>query len=267
MSGIRRSSRRSFGRWGATETAERDASADGGLALLARPLSAGVRQQSNMKVNERIRSRLDELIKMGERVLATSRDPGPNVIGDNRVDTQLAYQWATSVQGLLVRVFGETSEHYKNFTAQVGSNLTFSPTYQAQGILKAAKDDYDHGQLFELRRLVEAELFDDFLEQAQHLFDSGYYQPAAVIAGGVLEDGLRKLCVRNKIALPATPKLDAMNTELAKAGVFSMLTQKRITAMADLRNKAAHGQWDQFTSDDVIEMIQAVRRLMEEHFA
>jgi len=216
--------------------------------------------------NEKVKKRLDELIAIGEQVLATKRNPGQNVIGDSRVDTQMASQWATSAQNLLVRVFGKESEHYKNFSAQFTKNLTFSPTYRAQGILKAAKDDYENEQLSEIRRLIEAELFDDFLEQSEHLLNSGYYQPAAVIAGCVLEDGLRKLCEKESIALPSKPKLDAMNSDLAKAGVFSKLVQERITAIADLRNKAAHGQWDQFTNDDVVEMIQAVRRIMEEHF-
>jgi hypothetical protein len=220
-----------------------------------------------MKPDEKIQNRLAELIEMGERVLATKRSLGPNVIGDYRVDSQLAYQWATSVQNLLARVFGPTSEHYKNFKAQVGSHLSFSPTYRAQGILKAAKDDYDNGHLFELRRLLEAEVFDDFLGQAEHLLVSGCYQPAAVVAGCVLEDGLRKLCDAHGINLPPRPKLDAMNAELAKAGVFSKLVQKRITALVELRNKAAHGQLGEFSQDDVREMVNAVRRLMEEHSA
>ena len=220
-----------------------------------------------MKPDKKIQNRLAELIKMGEAVLGTKRSPGPHVIGDYRVDSQQAHQWATSVQNLLARVFGSASEHYKNFTAQVGSYLSFSPTYRAQGILKAAKDDYDNGHLFELRRLVEAEVFDDFLEQAEHLLGSGYYQPAAVVAGCVLEDGLRKLCDQHGINLPPKPKLDAMNAGLAKAGVFSKLVQKRITALADLRNKAAHGQWSDFSQEDVAEMVGAVRRLMEKYFA
>ena len=58
-----------------------------------------------------------------------------------------------------------------------------------------------------------------------------------------------------------------MNAELGKAGVYTKLVQKRVTALADLRNKAAHGQWDQFCRSDVEEMIPAVRRIMEEHYA
>jgi len=37
--------------------------------------------------------------------------------------------------------------------------------------------------------------------------------------------------------------------------------------MTDLRNKTAHGQWSDFNKDDVKEMVGALRRLMEEHFA
>lgn len=215
-----------------------------------------------MHIDEKIRKRLDELIATGEQVLATRKNPKSDVI-----DAQLAFQWATSVQNILVSVFGKESEHYKNFSAQVKEYIYYSLVFRAQGVLKAAKDDYDNEQLFEVRRLIEAEVFDDFMEQSEHLLNSGYYQPAAVIAGCVLEDGLRKLCEKSGIALPARPKLDSMNVELSKAGVFSKLDQKRITALADLRNNAAHGKWDQFTKEDVEEMVKAVRRIMEEHFA
>ena len=73
------------------------------------------------------------------------------------------------------------------------------------------------------------------------MLDSGYYQPAAVIIGSVLEDGLRKLCARQEIELSPRPKLDTMNAALAKSGAYNKLTQKRVTALADIRNRAAHG--------------------------
>lgn len=241
--------------------ATRQREADGSQVILYECSESGV------QVDDKIRKRLDELIATGDEVLATKRDPGPGVIGDYRVDAQMAHQWATSVQNLLVRVFGIESEHYKNFSAQIGKSIGYSPMDRAQGILRAAKDDYENEQLFEVRRLIEAELFDEFLEQSESLLDSGYYQPAAVIAGCVLEDGLRKLCGKEGITLPPKQKLDTMNSKLAKAGVFSKLVQKRITAFADLRNKAAHGQWDEFSKEDVVEMTQAVRRFMEEHFS
>ncbi|MCP5108662.1 MAG: HEPN domain-containing protein [bacterium] len=219
-----------------------------------------------MKVDEKILERFESLIEFGEKVLSTRHEQS-DVIGPDLVDSQQAHQWATSTQNLLARVMGQDSEHYKNFTKRVDKHLTYSPVNSAQGILKAAKDDYEHEQLFKIRQLVEAEVFDDFLEQAEHLFKSGYYQPAAVICGCVLEDGLRKLCERNGIDIGSKPKLDKMNADLAKAGIYTKLVQKKITHLAELRNKAAHGQWDQFHKNDVEEMLSAARRIMEEYFA
>lgn len=82
-------------------------------------------------------------------------------------------------------------------------------------------------------------MFGDLLEQSEHLLEQGYYQAAAVLAGGILEDSLRKLCQTHGVSIPAKPKIDAMNSELTKKGIYSVLVQKRITWLADIRNKAA----------------------------
>ena len=39
-----------------------------------------------------------------------------------------------------------------------------------------------------------------------------------------------------------------------------------LTYLAELRNKAAHGKWNEFTDKDVEGMLEDVRRFMEEHF-
>jgi uncharacterized protein (UPF0332 family) len=82
-----------------------------------------------------------------------------------------------------------------------------------------------------------------------------------------LEDGLRKLYQRNSLALPAKVTIDPMNVELAKTGIYNKLVQKKVTALADLRNKAAHGEWTEFTDKDVEDMIRDVRRFMEDYLS
>ena len=209
---------------------------------------------------------LDELIQFGEEVKRSEyvgSIDGKAVVGDPHVNSELAYQWATSCLNLLDKVFGNASVHYRNFEAQLPKLSRYGPVSRGLGVLKAAKDDYEQGFLFETRVLIEAEVFDDFLEQAKHLIESDYYQPAAVVIGSVLEDGLRKLCTRNEVALSAKPKLDTMNAELTKQGVYNKLMRKRITFLADIRNKAAHGGWDQFAKADVEDMLGSVRQFME----
>lgn len=204
---------------------------------------------------------------MGEGVLGTKRDPGPGMIGfDSWVDSEKANQWFTSAQSLLKRAMGSESAHYKNFSAVPGKQgISYSPVRRGQGILRAALEDFEHGHLFEVRQLLEAEVFADLLEQAAELHRAGYIGPAAVVAGCVLEDGLRRLCQRAGLPLQPKPKLDQMNADLAKAGVYSKLVQKRLTAIADLRNNAAHGNWAEFDRDDVGEMIDWISKFIEAH--
>lgn len=217
-----------------------------------------------MNTDKTIIDRLDDLLALGEKVINTSYYPDGIITTDNYVDNQLASQWKTSVQSFLCQVFGLESEHYKNFTQEFRTGIRHSPVKRGQGVLMSAKDDYVNGYPLNLRKLIQAELFDDFLEQAQYLNESGFIGPSAVIAGTVLEDSLKRLCAKNNIKLPEKPKIESMNAELAKSGVYTVLIQKKITFLADLRNRAAHGKWDSFTKMDVAEMISSTRRFLEE---
>jgi len=214
-------------------------------------------------LDQRVTSRLGELIEQGDKVLQTQW-------GDNwssYVDAATANQWGVSCLNILARVFGCDSDHYTRFNELFHRLEHYDATQKALGILKGAADDYAHDYLFDMRSAIAAEVFDDFLGQAEYLLSGDYDGPAAVIAGSVLEDGLRKLCQRRGIALGPKPKLDTMNAEMAKDGAYNLLVQKQVTALADLRNKAAHGQLDQFGHDDVVRMVAQVRSFMETHFS
>jgi len=137
------------------------------------------------------------------------------------------------------------------------------------GILRALRDDYASGHLQSLVELVHADVFADFLEMAQYLLEQGYKDPAAVIIGSVLEEHLRKLCQKAGITTSqsgaATKKADALNSELAGASVYSKLDQKSVTAWLDLRNKAAHGRFGEYTEEQVLLMLQGVRDFSGRH--
>jgi len=50
-----------------------------------------------------------------------------------------------------------------------------------------------------------------------------------------------------------------MNSETAgKASVYNKLDQKNVTAWLDLRNKAAHGKYDEYTKEHVELLMQGV---------
>jgi hypothetical protein len=212
------------------------------------------------------KKRFSELCDQLDAVEATKRDEWSQYSNSSstRVDSNLLLNWKVKAKALLQTVCGVDSQHFKNFEEnESGSYLTsYDILLQLRAVFLAAKEDYEGGYLFSVKTLVQAEVFDSELEQASELLKSGYGSAAAVIAGVVLETALRDLCVQQGLTIG---KLDKMNADLAKAGVYSALTQKRITALADIRNSAAHGHPEKFKNDDVVSMISDVERILRDY--
>ena len=130
------------------------------------------------------------------------------------------------------------------------------------GMLRALRREYDEGYLSTIQGLVRAEVFADFLEMAGHLLEQGYKDPAAVLVGGVLEEHLRVLCVTRSIPTGVSgrpKKANLMNDDLSRVDAYNKLDQKNVTAWLDLRNKAAHGLYGQYTHEQVGMMLSGVR--------
>jgi hypothetical protein len=132
-----------------------------------------------------------------------------------------------------------------------------------RGMLQALRNDYEAGYLQSVVELVHADIFADFLDMADYLLQQGYKDPAAVVTGSVLEEHLRKLCIKHGIPIVkadgSPKKADALNADLAAPGIYSKLDQKSVTGWLDLRNKAAHGKYSEYTKEQVTLMLQAVR--------
>jgi hypothetical protein len=133
-------------------------------------------------------------------------------------------------------------------------------------ILEALDQDIEAGYLATFQELVHADIFGDFLEMAEYLLSEGFKDPAAVLVGGVLEQHLRQLCSKHLVPVeidtgngPRPKKADQMNSDLAKQKNYSVLEQKQVTAWLDLRNKAAHGKYAEYSADHVSLMLQGVR--------
>jgi hypothetical protein len=185
--------------------------------------------------------RFHELCQQAETLEASKRHERSPMMEGTYVDADGFLKWRVQVRHLIATVCGTESQHF---------------------ILLAAKEDYEGGYLHKIRNLIQADVFDNELEQADELLASGYKTPAAVIAGIVLETSLRQVCQDHGLA---AGKLDKMNADLAKVGVYNKLVQKQITTLADIRNNAAHGHCDQFDEGDVTNMIRDIRSLLAGH--
>jgi hypothetical protein len=136
------------------------------------------------------------------------------------------------------------------------------------GVLQALRVDYAAGWLQSISELIHADVFSNFLDMAQHLQKEGYKDAAAVIVGSTLEGHLRKLCEKNQIEVFANDrpkKASVLNNDLSAAHAYSKLDQKNVTAWLGLRNDAAHGNYGEYTKEQVALLLQSVSDFMSRY--
>jgi hypothetical protein len=108
--------------------------------------------------------------------------------------------------------------------------------------------------------------FYDFLDHGAEYLKHGCKNEAAVIAGIVFEDTIRRICrvlgvAENGVAL------DTLISELAKQSTLTALKAKRARAAAGLRTSAAHARWEEIELGDVAPVIELTKELIEAHLA
>ena len=217
----------------------------------------------NMKLADFIR-RIDELINKAQSVLNTRYQSPPGAFTDEWVKEDGLRGLRSAMLSFLLKLFGRDHPYYVEVDKGVKTAYP-EDVETAISVLRAVRDELTGGWLQTTKSLVSAEIFEDFLKMAEYLLSEGYKDPAAVMIGSVLEEHLRQLCSANQIDIEfvtpnkVTPKkADVLNADLAKAGVYSILDQKNITAWLDLRNKAAHGKYIEYSTEQVSLMAQGV---------
>jgi hypothetical protein len=173
----------------------------------------------------------------------------------------LAAAWAAGIERLTPR-----GSQYRELLQDTLSRYTPADALNLAsmaGILNAIRNDVEAGYVQSIEELVHADLFGDFLEMAAELLDKGYKNPAAVLGGSVLEEHMRKLAAKHAVPVETGDrrprKADTINADLVKAGAYNNLVQKQITAWLDLRNKAAHGRYDEYGAEQVALVLEGVR--------
>lgn len=136
-------------------------------------------------------------------------------------------------------------------------------------VLRAVENDLKNGFLDDVADSIETEVTSDYLTQAEDLLKEGKpgnfdHVPAAVLAGAVLEKTLRSFCDKRNPPIPvvdtngAHKTLNPLIDDLKKAGQFTELMAKQLRAWADIRNKAAHGDFGAFSRADVETMLKGI---------
>ncbi len=197
---------------------------------------------------------------MGEAVLKTETKNGQFI----RVDLVLFYEFRSASISFILKLFGSSHPYFIDFSEKV-NDAQPSTTKRGIGMLAAVKGEIVQGWLTTTRGLISADIFADLLEMAEHQLSEGYKDPAAILAGTALEQHLRSLCETNDVDTTfekdgkrIPKKADVVNADLCKAGVYTKIDQKNVTHLLGIRNNAAHGEFEQYDTNQVKFMIAAV---------
>lgn len=210
---------------------------------------------------ENLLKRIDHLINQGQNVIKTHMYE--DIVRDY-VSHGLQMGFRSGALSFIENLYSSQHNYYKDFDETVkGDGLSESES--GVNILTSIKSEIENDWLLSIKELVTSEIFADFLEMSRHFLDLKYKDPAAVMIGSILEEHLRQLC--NKHSVNTTferngdliaKKANLLNDDLVKAGAYGVLEQKNVTAWLDLRNRAAHGKYEEYSIEQVDLMYQGV---------
>ncbi|HOO57342.1 MAG TPA: hypothetical protein PLN69_10995 [bacterium] len=213
---------------------------------------------------QKIFSKFDELIDEAKRI-SEERDKNIEVSGESIISPVAYYRLLSSTKALFSYL--NTTTYYE-MIKESGTNK-INPGI-LQGILESAKREYAFGLLAHPKLIATADSMENFLEQAEYLLEQDYKDAACVIVGGVLEGVLRSM-LENKyssIEFNHRDGLRKLNEKLHKeASAYDKATYKLIDGYAELRNSAAHGNYQQYTNNQVREFILFTRNFISNWFA
>jgi len=126
--------------------------------------------------------------------------------------------------------------------SSVMENAAIPNFNQQLEIVKSIKKRFE-SSLFDIKQLVQADLFDSELDAARELDKKGFTRGSGAIAGVVLEKHLAQVCENHNIGIKKKdPSINDLNQLLKDNNVIEMADWRFIQRLADLRNLCDHNK-------------------------
>lgn len=218
-----------------------------------------------MKNREDLTRQAVELISSGQKVLDTETARSHSSPAVNEVKF---HEYRISALSFLSRVFTVHSTHYQSFKAEV-THATASRTRRGIGILESAKEAIS-GEWFESTKgAITKDVLTGLLRQAKLQADQSNFKAAAIIAGAVLDETLRTLCMNQGIKLfneidgKAVPKNTLQLTgDAYKKKIYDRQTNKMMIGWIGLYYDAAENKEIEKISSKVGNLLNGVQSFL-----
>jgi len=148
----------------------------------------------------------------------------------------------------------------------VGPDAAIPHFRQQLAILKSVLARFE-SSLFDIRQLVQADLFDSELDAASELAKNKFTRSAGALAGVVLEKHLAGVCDNHAIKITKkAPGIADFNDALKAAGVVDIAQWRFIQHLADIRNLCDHNKKIDPSPEQVDDLIAGVMKITKTLF-
>jgi hypothetical protein len=157
-------------------------------------------------------------------------------------------------------LFGMRSENFDDFGIIV---MKFNVQLD---ILKSASRRFETS-LFDIKQIVQADLFDSELDAGKELLNNGFLRGAGAIAGVVIEKHLGQVCANHDLATrKKNPTISDLNELLKENEIVDVPTWRFIQRLADLRNLCDPNKKREPTDGEVAELINGSEKIVKTLF-
>ena len=139
--------------------------------------------------------------------------------------------------------------------------------YQQQlSIIESLKSRFK-SSLFEIKQLVQADMFDSELDAAKELNKKGFHRAAGAICGVVIEKHLHGVCETRGIAISKkNPAINDYNELLKNNDVIDTPTWRFIQRLGDIRNLCDHNKTEEPTKENINDLIDGTDKIIKTIF-
>ncbi len=146
---------------------------------------------------------------------------------------------------------------------KVGPEAAISQFEQQLNILKSIERRFE-STLFDIRQLVQADLFDNELEAAKELNKNKFARGAGAIAGVILEKHLGQVLTNHNLkSTKKNSSISDFNDILKTANVYDTPTWRKIQHLGDIRNLCDHNKTREPKQEEVEELIIGVDAIIK----
>ena len=145
-----------------------------------------------------------------------------------------------------------------NKFGRVTKIAAISKFQQQLDIVKSLQSRFD-SSLYDIRQLLQADLFDGEIDAARELCSKGFYRASGAICGVVLEKHFAEVCKNHSVAFNKKKllHLSDYNDAMKDSQIIDIITWRQIQRLADIRNLCDHKKDREPYKDEIEELINA----------